>query len=233
MTAQANTRQKAWKQMSNEWRPHSCRWSWETFFLVYFSSFYHRRMRKTDLKLNLPSPSSLLDLTTIKWWKNWRKLFNDSDIISVLTSSSGNKNFHIILVRMLTPELIWAWLYNIQTWARPANLSFSSSFLREDLSFWVASSLEMTLYSRRIRTGAQYFSNNYLHHDFLSKSTPYSSAQDEKRASHMLRCCCVLLEKKRIRWHPDIDGLRFYRTVPLTGPIRFRRAPTFVPLLSV
>ena len=60
---------------------HSCRRSWETssFWCLPFSSFCHRRMRKTDLKLILPSPSSWSDLATIKRRRDRRKLFHGGE----------------------------------------------------------------------------------------------------------------------------------------------------------
>jgi hypothetical protein len=54
------------------------------------SSFYHRRIRKTDLKFNLSSPS-LLALTTTKQKRDRRKLFHGGDIISALMSPSGKQ----------------------------------------------------------------------------------------------------------------------------------------------
>jgi len=53
-------------------------------------------MRKTDLKLILPNPSSWSDLTTIKQRRDRRKLFYGGDTISVLMSPSENKSLHIL-----------------------------------------------------------------------------------------------------------------------------------------
>jgi hypothetical protein len=53
-------------------------------------------MRKTDLKLILPSPSSWPDLTIIKQRRDWRKLFHGGDTISALMSPSENKSLLVV-----------------------------------------------------------------------------------------------------------------------------------------
>lgn len=54
---------------------HSCRRRWESSSFLYLpSSFCHWRMRRTDLKLILPSPSSWSDLTTTKTKKRPAKI---------------------------------------------------------------------------------------------------------------------------------------------------------------
>ena len=80
MTVHANTQQKSLKTNNGQ---HFCRWSRETSSLLYLpsSSFYHRRIRKTDSKLILPSPSLWSGLTKQK--RDRRKLFYGRDIISV------------------------------------------------------------------------------------------------------------------------------------------------------
>ena len=85
---------------------HSCRRSWETssFWCLPSSSFCHQRIRKSDPKLILPSPSSWPDLTTIKRRRGRRKLFHGDDTIFALMSPSGNKSIHVVIpVRMLMP----------------------------------------------------------------------------------------------------------------------------------
>ena len=79
---------------------HSCRRSWETFsfWCLCSFSFCHRRMRKPDLKLILPSLSSWPDLTTIKRRRDRRKLFHSGDTISALMSSSENKSLHVVVL---------------------------------------------------------------------------------------------------------------------------------------
>jgi hypothetical protein len=63
-------------------------------------------VRKTNLKIILPSPSSWLDLTTTKRRRDRRKLFHDDDIISALMPSSGNQSLHVVMsMKTLTPML--------------------------------------------------------------------------------------------------------------------------------
>jgi hypothetical protein len=63
-------------------------------------------VRKTDLKIILPNPSSWSDLTTTKRRRDRRKLFLGGDIISALMPPSGNKSLHIVmLMKMLTLKL--------------------------------------------------------------------------------------------------------------------------------
>jgi hypothetical protein len=63
-------------------------------------------VRKTDLKIILPDPSSWPDLTTTKRKRNRRKLFHGGDVISVLMPPSGNKSLHVVISKkMLMPKL--------------------------------------------------------------------------------------------------------------------------------
>ena len=94
--------------MPNERRPTFLQADLESssFLCIRCSSFYHRKMMKTDLKLILSSPSSWPDLTTIKRRRDRRKLFYGGDIISALMPPSGNKNLHVAMsMKMLTPKL--------------------------------------------------------------------------------------------------------------------------------
>jgi hypothetical protein len=73
------------------------------FWYLPSSSFCHRRVRKTDLKIILPSLSSWPNLTTTKRRRDRRKLFHGGDIISALMPPSGNKSLHIVMsMKMLT-----------------------------------------------------------------------------------------------------------------------------------
>ena len=66
-----------------------------------------KRVRMTNLKIILPSPSLWLDLTTIKQRRDWIKLFHDGDIIYALMSPSGNKSLHVVMsMKMLTSKLL-------------------------------------------------------------------------------------------------------------------------------
>jgi hypothetical protein len=70
--------------------------------------FCHRRIRKIDLKLILPSPSSWSDLTTTKRRRDRRKLFHDGDIISALMSPSRKLSLYVVkpmkLLTLISPS---------------------------------------------------------------------------------------------------------------------------------
>jgi hypothetical protein len=63
-------------------------------------------VRKTDLKIILPSPSSWSDLTITKQRRDRRKLFHGGDIIFASMPSSENKSLYVVMsMKMLTPTL--------------------------------------------------------------------------------------------------------------------------------
>jgi hypothetical protein len=54
-------------------------------------------MRKTDLKIILPSLSSWSDPTMAKRRRDQKKWFHGGDIISALISPFGKKGLHVIM----------------------------------------------------------------------------------------------------------------------------------------